>query len=1079
MSLAAPGEDELVGGRIDGAKGLRVARNLGSKSSLARSRRPGKTAAFGERRSQRIGIRRVLPEGVVVSADDASLGAWRVLADGSKLWLGTIASASALALRVHFENVVLPPGATLMVFNPDDPREAWGPYDAACARTTATGAAFWSAAVFAERVAVECYVPATVAHQAVGFVIREMGHRFAPAGAGAFEPTRQEAGGGGAVAPHAAPLALDASTGSVPVLHATGAGDCQVDVLCRPEWAQTSRSVASVVVIKASGEEQCTGCLVAVNGPAGDGDYFYTAHHCIENQVDADNAEFYWFYQSAACNGPPPALATVPRTQGAEFVAGVRFGAGSDAALLRLRQPAPTGATYAGWTTTPPLPDETLAILHHPEGGPRRISFGRQVSFTGDFYHLVYTEGATDVGSSGGPLFNARRELVGHLRGGTAACEAPAGIDQFGRFDAAFAIFQDWLLGRFAGVANDDFRNAQSMEGPAGTFRTNSGGAGKEAGEPDHEGNRDGRTIWFRWTAPAGGPVTFDTVGSSFDTILAVYTGESLTQLNRIAGNDDFDFRRLSRVSFLAGAGTTYRIAVDGFFGAAGEVVLNWQPGALSNDDFQNARLIAGAAGEVSAANVGMSKQPGEPAHAGNAGGASIWFRWTAPTSGAVTFDTEGSVSVDPQTGETFGLDTLLAVYRGSTVDRLTEVTANDDMDAAADVFQSRVSFRAQAGTEYVIVVDGSRPEGGLPDQGHVRLTWHQPEAAGSAPANDAFAAAQVLSGNSGSITGANTRATKETGEPVHAGSGGGQSVWFRWVAPAAGLAAFDTEGSQFDTVLGVYRGNTLAALSPVASNDDIDEFTSASRVVFPVATGGEYRLAVDGYRTTGGTTREGRFTLRWAVSPGAGGNDHFATAQVISGRAGRARGTNVGATKEPGEAPHAGNPGGKSIWFRWVAETDGPVVFDTLGSTFDTTLAVYTGATLPALRLVLGNDDIDTDALIYQSRVRFLARAGVEYRIVVDGLGEGAAAEAGGVTLNWEQTIGTPIALAGLRLDDAGAVQFTIRGNPGDRYDVETSPDLAAWSVLARVANATGEVGYADRTTAGAARRFYRLRLK
>lgn len=1068
VTLAVPGEEELSGELFRGASGLRPASEPRRKPAPAKARGPGGTSMGGEGRSQRIGIRRGLPAPITVRSDQASLGAWRVLADGRKVWLGRIESAGAQALRVHFEHVALPPGATIVVFNPDDPREAWGPYDATSARATTVGDAFWSAAVFAQKVAVECCVPASAAGQAVGFVIREIGHRLAPTGA-----LRE-----GASERFGEPRPTDGVKASA-ALRTAAAADCQIDAACRPAWVETAKSVASVVVIKASGEEQCTGCLVADGDPAGGAVYFYTAHHCIENQVDADNAEFYWLYQSAACNGPPPALATVPRTQGAEFLAGVRFGAGSDAVLLRLRQPAPAGVTAVAWTLTPPAPDEPLAVLHHPEGGARRISFGRQVSFTSDFYHLVYSEGATDVGSSGGPLLNARGELLGHLRGGTAACETPAGLDQFGRFDAAFPVFQDWLLGRFAGVANDHFVHAQPIEGASGTLQGNSGGASREAGEPDHEGNRDGRTVWFRWTAPASGPVSFHTVGSSFDTILAVYTGESLAQLNRVAGNDDFDFTRLSRVSFPATAGTTYRIVVDGFLGAAGRVVLNWQPGALSNDDFEHARVITGATGEVSGANVGMSKQPGEPAHAGNAGGASIWYRWRAPASGAVTFDTEGSVSVDLPTGETFRMDTLLAVYRGSTVGTLTEVAANDDIDAGAEVLESRVSFNAQAGTEYFLAVDGARSEGGLPDQGEVRLTWHQPGAGGSAPANDAFAAAQRLNGGSGSISGSNVKATNEAGEPVHAGSGGGQSVWFRWVAPVAGLAAFETQGSAFDTVLAVYQGNTLAGLSPVAANDDIDEFTRTSRVVFPVAAGGEYRLAVDGYRTGSGRTRQGGFMLHWSTAPGAGGNDHFAAAQVISGRAGRAIGTNVGASKEPGEPPHAGNPGGKSIWFRWAAEVDGPAVFDTLGSTFDTTLAVYTGATWPALRLVLSDDDINPDALVYQSRVRFNARAGVEYRIVVDGLGEGALAEAGAVTLNWAQTVASPIVLTRPRLVDAGAVQFTLRGDPGDRYDVEVSPDLRTWTVLASVSNTTGEVVYTDRTTVGAARRFYRARLK
>ena len=53
-------------------------------------------------------------------------------------------------------------------------------------------------------------------------------------------------------------------------------------------------------------------------------------------------------------------------------------------------------------------------------------------------------------------------------------------------------------------------------------------------------------------------------------------------------------------------------------------------------------------------------------------------------------------------------------------------------------------------------------------------------------------------------MTGTNVGATKETGEPDHAGNVGGASVWCRWVAPADGTVTFDTFGSNYDTLLAV-----------------------------------------------------------------------------------------------------------------------------------------------------------------------------------------------------------------------------------------------------------------------------------
>src|SRR5439155_15585934 len=87
-------------------------------------------------------------------------------------------------------------------------------------------------------------------------------------------------------------------------------------------------------------------------------------------------------------------------------------------------------------------------------------------------------------------------------------------------------------------------------------------------------GNVEGKSVWWTWTAPAGGSVTIKTAGSSFDTLLGVYTGTSVSTLTTIASNDDSGGLQ-SSVTFNAIAGTTYRIAVDGYNGISGNITLN------------------------------------------------------------------------------------------------------------------------------------------------------------------------------------------------------------------------------------------------------------------------------------------------------------------------------------------------------------------------------------------------------------------------------------------------------------------------------------------------------------------------
>ncbi len=123
---------------------------------------------------------------------------------------------------------------------------------------------------------------------------------------------------------------------------------------------------------------------------------------------------------------------------------------------------------------------------------------------------------------------------------------------------------------------------------------------------------------------------------------------------------------------------------------------------------------------------------------------------------------------------------------------------------------------------------------------------WLAAATAGAPPVNDNFAGATLITGASASVSGTNVNATKETGEPNHAGNAGGKSVWWTWTAPASGNVVIDTNGSTFDTLLGVYTGTAVNALTQVASDDNGGP-SLTSRVAFNVTAGVVYRIAVDG----------------------------------------------------------------------------------------------------------------------------------------------------------------------------------------------------------------------------------------
>lgn len=122
---------------------------------------------------------------------------------------------------------------------------------------------------------------------------------------------------------------------------------------------------------------------------------------------------------------------------------------------------------------------------------------------------------------------------------------------------------------------------------------------------------------------------------------------------------------------------------------------------APSNDDFANAVVLAAAGGSLTAENnTGATKQAREPNHAGDAGGASIWYRWTPSFTGLASVDTSGS-----------SIDTLLASYVSGDITSI-HLAASDD-DATSSTQTSRICFPVTPNTEFHIAVDGYAGESG------------------------------------------------------------------------------------------------------------------------------------------------------------------------------------------------------------------------------------------------------------------------------------------------------------------------------------------------------------------------------
>ena len=254
---------------------------------------------------------------------------------------------------------------------------------------------------------------------------------------------------------------------------------------------------------------------------------------------------------------------------------------------------------------------------------------------------------------------------------------------------------------------NDDFAAAVPLDGMSGHAVYDNDWATTEPGEPSTvAGERNTRSVWFRWTAPTTGSLRVDTcqslpTGSQTDVLLAVYTGTAVEGLTALEENDEGEACQSwaggpASVEIDVIAGTTYRVLVAGFDGAMGEFDLRW---ALSptptNDDFSAAATLSATSGSFAGSTVGADKEAGEPNHAGNGGGHSVWYRFTAAATGPAELSTCSAAS----------FDTLLAAYTGTNVAQLTQVAASDDSSCPGG--RSAIRFDAVAGVTYAVAVDG------------------------------------------------------------------------------------------------------------------------------------------------------------------------------------------------------------------------------------------------------------------------------------------------------------------------------------------------------------------------------------
>jgi subtilisin family serine protease len=275
-----------------------------------------------------------------------------------------------------------------------------------------------------------------------------------------------------------------------------------------------------------------------------------------------------------------------------------------------------------------------------------------------------------------------------------------------------------------------------------------------------------------------------------------------------------------------------YSVLVSNSFGAVTSspaVVAVERTGVYAaNDLFEDAIELESIYGTSGPFNIGLSSgEAGEPNHAGvSLPLNSLWWKWTAPSDGVFKIKTDGS-----------DFDTTLAAYSGSFLVGLDEIASNDDANGR----QSEVSVNTIEGQQYYFAVDGFSSSVGD------AFIEHNFEAAAQKPTNDDFADRQLYDTSQSSLAGTNIGGSRENDEPVHIGENEPQSTsWWSFAAPSNSIASISTIGSNFDTVVSVYKGDSLDQLVPVGWSDN-GLGSLQSYIEFEAEKGVDYSFAVGG----------------------------------------------------------------------------------------------------------------------------------------------------------------------------------------------------------------------------------------
>ena len=377
----------------------------------------------------------------------------------------------------------------------------------------------------------------------------------------------------------------------------------------------------------------------------------------------------------------------------------------------------------------------------------------------------------------------------------------------------------------------DNFAGRRSLFDATGYAAGTNWFATREPNEPRHAGKFGSNSVWYTWRAPATGIATFRTVGSTFDTLLAVYTGASVDGLTLVASDEDRGGFLTSDAQFNAESNTEYQIAIDGFAGQQGSFTLGW-----------SLEQTTDALPEIITAPMSQTVVPGTTVTLSVlAIGTDLTYQWyvngtriAGATHAAFSLpDAQPwdvgfyAVAITNSAGRGV-VSPPAALEMGSETGPVSEDKMEDLVldDAGGGLGRGLLRFMASAGTPGYLVGAGG-------------IGWHWMN---------------------------NVVGTTSPNEANHCGVINNATRWLFLKATRSGTLVIDTRGSSIPTVLAVYAKGMFGIIpTPVACGEAsfTDGAGAITRARFEAVSNTIYAVVVDGLDQA-----TGHIQLNWAMAP-------------------------------------------------------------------------------------------------------------------------------------------------------------------------------------------------------------------